>query len=233
MNRQHVMDKYNVMLVAANKKTCRCCRETFYGRADAAYCSRACQQKAYRERVNKRHVIDNSHVTDNNSHVMPSSHVMGPVPVGDDWMVDRFATEESNWDGYKSPTPPMSLAEAEALPVDGEGWSATKKKKAERERVNAIDEASHALKWTHYRVADYVARLTSLRRSEWNEKVWDLEYRDAPLGDALPATIDPKLAAKLADQLAATMPRITELLALLRRRAGEDQDSEQWVQVPI
>ena len=45
---------------------------------------------------------------------------------------------------------------------------------------------------------------------------------DTPLGDTLPASIDPETAAGLASNLRAALPRIRELLGLLTRRGKED-----------
>jgi len=45
---------------------------------------------------------------------------------------------------------------------------------------------------------------------------------DTPLGDTLPASIDPETAAWLASDLRAALPRIRELLGLLSRRSRED-----------
>jgi hypothetical protein len=45
---------------------------------------------------------------------------------------------------------------------------------------------------------------------------------DTPLGDTLPASIDPETAAGLASNLRAALPRLRELLGLLTRRGKED-----------
>ena len=45
---------------------------------------------------------------------------------------------------------------------------------------------------------------------------------DTPLGDTLPASIDPETAAGPASNLRAALPRIRELLGLLTRRGKED-----------
>lgn len=45
---------------------------------------------------------------------------------------------------------------------------------------------------------------------------------DTPLGDTLPASIDPETAAGLASNLRAALPRIRELLGLLTKRGKED-----------
>jgi hypothetical protein len=63
--------------VPAAQRTCEVCGSDFYGRADAAYCSAACRQKAYRQRSRT---------------ATPVTHreFSGPVPDGDEWMRDRF-----------------------------------------------------------------------------------------------------------------------------------------------
>jgi hypothetical protein len=45
---------------------------------------------------------------------------------------------------------------------------------------------------------------------------------NTPLGDTLPASIDPKTAAGLASNLRAALPRIREMLGMLSRRSKED-----------
>jgi hypothetical protein len=45
---------------------------------------------------------------------------------------------------------------------------------------------------------------------------------DTPLGDTLPASVDPETAAQLASDLRAALPRIRELLGLLTRRSRGD-----------
>ena len=222
---RNVTVKCNITHMAASQITCSDCGETFYGRAGASYCSSKCRQRAYRSRSTNRHVANICDVTAN-------CNVADPVPIGDGWMVGRFATEQTLWEGYQSPAPAISLAEAEAMPVDGEGWSNTKKAKAQKERNKAVQQATINLRVTHDKIDYYIAELKSLRHSIWSDDDADVVYDDEPVGDALPETIGPEVAAKMAEDLEATLPRIVELLGLFRRRAGEDQDSEKWLTRP-
>jgi hypothetical protein len=200
----------------ATKRTCIICSTSFYGRADARYCSRTCRQKAYHDRIRYRlrHTTDNSHTTGN----FPETR---PVPVGDDWMAGRhFTTRNLDGDGYR--TRAEWLAAAEAMPVDGDGWSASKRRTATRKRDEAIANAHPGADRDARDALDiYVRQVACLRRRIWDDDGDNLIEADEPLGDALPTVITPELANDLANELDATMPRLVELLGLLRRRAGE------------
>jgi hypothetical protein len=152
------------------------------------------------------------------THKLP---VAGSVPVGDDWMAERFASGDQ-WDPYLPIANAPSVAEAEAMPVDDEGWSEAKRKRAARERQKAIDLARYAKELPVHTLRDYVEAVAALQRRILNDD-GEVVAKDEPLGDVLPKVITPELAAELVGQLEATMPRLVELLTLLRRRADEDQ----------
>ncbi|GAS91720.1 hypothetical protein [Mycolicibacterium brisbanense] len=44
--------------MAATRKHCWECGASFYGRADARYCTGSCRQKAYRERAHRQAAMD-------------------------------------------------------------------------------------------------------------------------------------------------------------------------------
>jgi hypothetical protein len=219
------------MGMAASKRTCVVCSTSFYGRADARYCSDACRQKTYRRVRNLvRHgsdmrvaiprsrdeIINRSSLIGLMTHNLPMA---GSVPVGDDWMADRFATG-TEWTPYHPITNAPSVAEAEAMPVDGEGWSDAKRKRAARERQKAIDLARRVEELPVDTLRHYVEAVAALRRRTLNDD-GDVVAQDEPLSDALPDVITREIAAELTQQLYATVPRLAELVTLLRRRAGE------------
>ena len=68
-------------------------------------------------------------------------------------------------------------------------------------------------------IKDYVDHLADIAKSDATGGTPDF---DTPLGDTLPASIDPQTAAGLASNLRAALPRIRELLGLLTRRGKED-----------
>ncbi|OBA35701.1 hypothetical protein [Gordonia sp. 852002-51296_SCH5728562-b] len=86
----------------ASQADCIECGETYYAtRSDALYCSRRCNQRAYR----KRHATDSGHVTDLSA--VPAAP--SPVPPGDEWLPAAF--EAWHYDTYAD-----RLAKAEAIP---------------------------------------------------------------------------------------------------------------------
>jgi hypothetical protein len=60
-------------------KTCEVCDREFYGRTDALYCTTACRQQAYRQRIRNATPTITASITGH-----------GPVPIGDRWMGGRF-----------------------------------------------------------------------------------------------------------------------------------------------
>ncbi|MDL9947765.1 hypothetical protein QSJ19_19715 [Gordonia sp. ABSL11-1] len=163
----------------ASQRTCSICGSTFYGRVDALYCGRSCQQKAYRA----RHATSTTHVTNSSPVTIPAAP--SPVPPGDEWMAGRLRWYRTQAD---------RLAEAESIP-------ASKKKT----RADAIETA-------HQWDGGAVIR-------DWVTGVMYLGVD--PLGETLPASISPDVAADLARDLEAVLPRIAELTALLRGRAAQ------------
>lgn len=123
----------------------------------------------------------------------------GPVPIGDAWMQDRFGGGYGN--DYTS------------LAVMTEFIIANYKTPAAQQR--RIREAEERAART---IRDYVDNVAAISRYDSPEDTVD---SDTPLGETLPAGIDPELAAELAGQLRAVIPRVGELLSLLDRRAND------------
>jgi hypothetical protein len=168
----------------ATPKACTGCDTKFYGRADARYCSTACRQKAYRERSR------------NNEPVTATAH-QGPVPIGDDWMKNRFGATFGNQ--Y------ATLADMTEHINSHYKTVATRQKHI----AEAGENGPRAIR-------NYVNEVALIARYVSEDDDCDL---GTPLGDALPEGIDPFTAAELADQLDAAIPRVRELASLLRRRA--------------
>lgn len=68
---------------------------------------------------------------------------------------------------------------------------------------------------------DYVQAITCIGRELYDAETACVTGQDltTPLGNALPAGIDPVTAARLAADLKAAIPRVVELASLLDRRA--------------
>lgn len=191
----------------AAQKACVVCGSAFYGRADAKFCSVACRQRRYRQRVAKRLATTSRHVTNSDD----------PVPIGDDWMADRFPAEDLL--GHQT----RAQVRSWSRPLPG-GLD-------QHEGLIDYYEAN-ADKFEHDVLQRYIDAVANIRRG-WAAGPQGAEkLDDAPLGDALPAVVRPALAAVWADDLAASLVRIHELLALLRRRATEPDDTPVWVDPP-
>jgi hypothetical protein len=172
--------------MTAALRTCTECRSDFYGRADAVYCSTACRQKAYRART--RNVTPIRNVTG------------GPVPVGDDWMDNRFSDLMGDY---------YSCLAAVTAHIE----ATYKTDAARRKRIAEAEESAART------IRDYVDAVAAIARYDDNP-AGEFDYTTA-LGDSLPARVDPDTAAELGAKLHAAMPRLWELGALLDRRARE------------
>ncbi|MEO3759537.1 hypothetical protein ABGB19_14770 [Mycobacterium sp. B14F4] len=118
----------------------------------------------------------------------------GPVPVGDAWMRSRFG--DGRYIGY---TP---IAERPSDRV-----------RSARHRAAEQDDGSGTIR-------DYVQGICCIGRRLCDD---DADYPtgqdlQTPLGDSLPAQIDPITAARLASGLEDAIPRVMELASLLKRR---------------
>jgi hypothetical protein len=170
-------------------RTCALCGTEFYGRADAAYCSTGCRQKAYRTRT--RNELAELRASSSET---PSRDVTGgPVPDGEEWMAGRFAF-------YRT---------IGAITADVES-----RYKNPEVRERKIREAQQRNQVLLPRYVNEVAEIGQL------DGYSNIDF-DIPLGDTLPATVDPATAEELAEQLRAALPRVHELLALLERRARQ------------
>lgn len=175
----------------SSPRTCQTCGSEFYGRADAAYCTTACRQKAHRQRSRNATTVTATPVIRDDR----------PVPDGDAWMVGRFGGEDG--DSYST----VASTRAHIL--------ATVKGKITQEKKIAAEERTASLV-----IPDYVDKVATIGRYDYdydNDNDYERECA-TPLGDELPASIDPITARVLADKLEAALPRVAELAALLRRR---------------
>ena len=112
---------------------------------------------------------------------------------GDEWMRDRFGN--GTHVGY---LPPANRA------AGGNG-------QARHRAFETVD----ALETLH----DYVQGITCIGRDQYDVSTGTAGQDLAtPLGDVLPAEIDPATAASLAADLKAAIPRVMELASLLERR---------------
>jgi hypothetical protein len=121
-----------------------------------------------------------------------------PVPIGDTWMRNRFGGQLGN--------------EYATLAEMTQHIEATYKMPATRQKHIAEAE-ENGLRT----IKSYVADVAAIARYSSEEDKWDLSD---PLGDELPAAIDPFTARDLAADLQAALPRVIELTALLIRRAS-------------
>jgi hypothetical protein len=173
----------------ASVRSCDVCGREFYGRADANYCTTACRQKAYRQRsANAGRTID-----------LPTKPA---VPVGDEWMKDRFGT-----DFIPDYTPVAEMAEHIRARFKSPGVRAKHMAEAEGNALRTI--------------RGYVEAVAAVRRTVWKDEYSSDEDFETPLGDVLPEAIDPTTAAELASALTSALPRVLELASLLTRRANE------------
>ena len=177
-------------------KTCTICGTDFHGRADAAYCSTACRQKAYRTRTRTA-------IAASRNETASRDVTGGPVPDGDDWMADRFFSEDRN--GYETFAATRAAIEANV--------------KTPKVRERRIAEASAEGRRV---IEEYVEGIATIGRELYDDDertcITGTDY-DTPLGDNLPAGVDPATAASLAERLRRVLPRVHELAALLGRRA--------------
>jgi hypothetical protein len=119
-----------------------------------------------------------------------------PVPIGDTWMSGRFGGHMG--DDY------ATLAEMKQRFDALYKMPATRQKHVAEAEVNGMRV-----------IKRYVEDVAAIARYSSDEDGWDLSI---PLGDELPAAIDPFTARDLAADLQAALPRVVELASLLNRR---------------
>jgi hypothetical protein len=83
------------------------------------------------------------------------------------------------------------------------------------------------------KIEDYVDQVALIGITPESDKEYDVAPRDlsTPIGDDLPADLEPAQAAELAKRLGAALPRAQELLTLLERRARQEEQAyrrERW-----
>ena len=193
---RNVTARCNVTGMPATLRTCTVCETEFHGRADAAYCSTACRQKAYRARTRLIH------------NETPSRAVTaGPVPDGDEWMDCRFFSD--NCPGYLPSAATRANIEANVKTP----------KVRDRRIAEAAADGRHVIE-------DYIKTVATIGRELYGDEdrtgVIGTDL-DTPLGDTLPPSIDPATAADLAEQLHRVLPRVHELVDLLERRGHEER----------
>jgi hypothetical protein len=177
----------------AATRTCTVCGGDFYGRTDAAYCSTACRQKAYRARTRTRYETVIPHVTG------------GPVPDGDDWMAGRF----HGLDTYIPIEKQIEFIEANYKTATA----------GQRHIAKAGEDAALAIRSYVEMIASISIYDNSTDTIDYDTPLGDsLPANIAPIRRT---GADPLPAAELASMLRAALPRVHELLGLLVRRARE------------
>lgn len=132
-------------VVPAALRTCEVCETSFYGRTDALYCSTACKQQAYRQRV--RNAVPN---------LLTPPPSDAPVPFGDTWMGGRFGGAYS--DDYAT------------LAVVAEEIAATIKTRAARQKRLAAAEQNAARM-----IKEYVNAVAAIGRYNSDDDGFDFE----------------------------------------------------------
>lgn len=178
-------------------KTCTECGADFKAaRADAAYCSPACRQKAYRDRDRATHIRNAPTVTDTDCD--------RPVPAaGYGWSRERF------WQYHTSPWN-FGTEQHPNYPHPS--------------RIDRSD-GGH-LEHYVFAVASIAENLLPHHPGYDPLPDSYPYAVDEPLPDALPAEITPDDANWLADWLGPALLRAAELYRLLKRRSREDWDTK-------
>ena len=107
-------------------------------------------------------------------------------------------------------------------PDQAPAWLASRSAREETSMKKLAIRREHRINETQAESAikDYVDHVADI--AKFPDATGGTPDFDTPLGDTLPASIDPETAAGLASNLRAALPRIRELLGLLTRRGKED-----------